>query len=480
MSTQRSHRVLFVAYQFPPVGGVGVHRVTKFVKYLPEFGWQSSVLTVSNPSVPLHDDSLLRDIPVGTIIRRAKTLEPGYALKSAVSGANGGRQSQWSPKKLIKGLARKAANTVLQPDSQILWHRHAYREGIKLLTDTPHDAIIATGPPFSSLLLGARLSRQTGLPLILDYRDEWDISNAYWENKGQGPLSNWIQKRLQQRAVKQADVVLATTPSSAAAVGQVARQANNLVRQHYIYNGFDPDDYAGQGTASKQDYGAGTSRFRLSFIGTLWNLNSVAPVVEALQKLSQKNPQLGAEIELLVAGRRTDEQNALLDGLAETPVALTRLPFVSHQEAVELMQSADALLMLNSDLPKAQRIINAKVFEYMAAQRPMFVVAPQGDVWDIVRDLPGTVLCTPGETDGIAEQLAIQVEQHRLGVRYEESLWDIDRFHRRSLTGELAQLLEETVTQANLEQTLSQLTSQSRKDAPKTQPGISESPGGEK
>lgn len=448
MIGSRHRRVLFVSYLFPPVGGVGVHRVTKFVKYLPEFGWMSSVLTVSNPSVPLIDGSLLKDIPPGTIIRRAKTLEPGYALKKAVSGgaSGGGRANPIMT--FVKGAIRRVANAVLQPDSQILWHYHAYRQGIQLLNDVPHDVIIATGPPFSSFLLGARLSRNTGLPLILDYRDEWDISNAYWENKGQGRLSNWIQHRQQSHAVRQADVLLATTPSSAAAVEDVGIRAGSKARATYIYNGFDPDDYPGNVPLLRRDYGAGTDRFRLAFIGTLWNLNSIEPVVQALLRLSERNSVLAGELELLLAGRRTADQEALLDRLNGSPIKVTRLPFVSHAEAISLMQSADALLMLNSDLPKAQRIINAKVFEYMAARRPLFVVAPQGDVWDIVRKLPGAAMFVPADIDGICEQLGMRIEQHRLGVTAESVPWDIDRFQRRNLAFELAELLNETLATA--------------------------------
>src|SRR6266850_1372466 len=78
-------RVLFITYQFPPVGGAGVQRVTKFVKYLRGFGWEPSVLTVANPSVPAFDQSLLTDIPAPTIIERAPTWEPGYGVKKIVS-----------------------------------------------------------------------------------------------------------------------------------------------------------------------------------------------------------------------------------------------------------------------------------------------------------------------------------------------------------------------------------------------------------
>lgn len=440
-------RVLFVSYLFPPVGGVGVHRVAKFVKYLPEFGWDSSVLTVSNPSVPLVDGSLEGDIPPGTLIRRAKTREPGYAVKQAVSGggASGSRRALPGVR-MVKDLLRSAGNLVLQPDPQILWHPAAYREAMQLLNDVQHDAIVATGPPFSSFLLGAKLSRETGLPLVLDYRDEWDLSNSYWENKRQGRFSQWIQERQQRRAMQQADLLLATTPSSAEAIAERAHQLGCTPRSAYVYNGFDPDDFASTGTGAKQDFGNGTARFRLSFIGTLWNLNSIESLVAGIEHLAQRSPHLLEHLELLVAGRRTEDQEQRLDRLEALPCAVTRLPFVSHDEAVALMQSSDALLMLNADLPHTGRIINAKVFEYMAARRPMFVVAPRGDVWDIVRDLPGSALCVPGDSAAIAEQLALKIEQHRCRISHDEEAWDIDRFQRRELAGELALELETTLS----------------------------------
>lgn len=441
-----SRRVLFVSYLFPPVGGVSVQRVTKFVKYLPEFGWQSSVLTVSNPSVPLVDDSFNKDIPPGTILRRAKTLEPGYAIKKAVSG--GQTKKKGNPVVgALKSVVRSTANMVLQPDAQVLWHHNAYRDGLKLLSETPHDAIVATGPPFSNLVLGDRLSRKTGVPLVLDYRDEWDISNAYWENKGHNQISNWIQTRQQASALKTAKLVLATTPSSAAAIRESATKACSQAECSYIYNGYDPDDFPNNIELTKPDHGNGTDRFRLSFIGTLWNLNSIEPVVRAIQHLAQQKSPLLDVFELLLAGRRTPDQEALLDELNELPVQVVRLPFVNHDEAIRLMRTSDALLMLNSELPKTQRIINAKTFEYMAAKRPMFVVAPEGDVWNLVYDLPGTRLCQPSNIESIAEQLALAIEEYRVGVNYESALWEIQSYHRRELAQQLAHKLEAVVGQ---------------------------------
>lgn len=440
----RRRRVLFVAYAFPPTGGVGVQRVTKFVKYLPEYGWDCSVLTVENPSVPLVDETLTREIPPATIIRRARTWEPGYAVKKTVSASGNGSQGNVIQRG-IKSLVRRVGTAVLQPDPQILWRRPALQAGLKLLRETPHDAIIATGPPFSSLLLGETLHRQTGVPLVLDYRDEWGISNAYWENKRPGAISRRAQDWMQRRCLRAADLVIATTPSSTAAIAELGLQARSRAASACIYNGFDPPDFPAADALNTQraDYGHGLALFRLAFVGTLWALNPIQPLVTAVERLAQTSPQLLERLELVLAGRRTAEQEAALDRLAGLPCKLVRLPFVTHAEACGLMRSADSLLLLNADYPDTHRIINAKTFEYMAARRPIFLIAPEGDLHDVVRDLPGAVLTTPRNPQQIADRLALELERHRCGLEINAGFWNVERFERRRLAGELAGLLDE-------------------------------------
>jgi len=190
----RERRALVVAYVFPPSGGAGVQRVTKFVRDLPEFGWDCSVLTVANPSVPVSDETLMSEVSESTIVRTARTLEPGYALKNAISaGASGGSSDRGGWKQSLKKLIRSTGNAVLQPDAQMLWYPHAVREGMRLLDELHHDAIFVTAPPFSSFVIGSELSRRSGLPLVLVYRDEWGISNQYQENRQQLRLSHWLQ-----------------------------------------------------------------------------------------------------------------------------------------------------------------------------------------------------------------------------------------------------------------------------------------------
>ncbi len=439
-------RVLFVAYYFPPGNSVGVHRSRKFVQYLPDFGWATSVLTVANPSVPFIDQALLDDIPAETVIRRARTYEPEYAVKASVS--RGTPATSHGPKQTARRLVgtslRNAANLVLQPDPQILWRPRALQEGRKLLKEVRHDAILASGPPFSSLMLGATLARESGLPLVLDYRDEWTISNTYWENRQQGWLSSKLQARMERNAMRAADLILATTPSTAKELARQAQAVRSRAKTAYIYNGFDPLDYPAPDPASQRvTYGDGAKRFRMVHPGTLWNLTPIGPVIDAILELAQRSRHLAEHLELVVAGRRTGPQEAELDRLRETPVKLVRLPFMSQKEAIRLMCDADALLLINADLPNTSRIVNAKTFEYMAARRPIFVVAPKGDMWDVVRDLPGTILCEPKERERMAECLAVTIERWRSNIKNDPNDWDVARFERRHQAGELAQLLSD-------------------------------------
>jgi hypothetical protein len=155
-------RALIVSYVFPPVGGAGVQRVLKLVKYLPERGVQPTVLTAKDPSVPLQDLSLQRDVPEGLPVVRARTFEPAYGAKKLAWQAAADDQPAF-----LAGLKRRSlalARQLLVPDPQLLWLPGAHLALANQLVGTrPVDVVFISGPPFSQFLLAflARLSPQT-------------------------------------------------------------------------------------------------------------------------------------------------------------------------------------------------------------------------------------------------------------------------------------------------------------------------------
>ncbi len=435
-----ARRVLCVAYLFPPVGGAGVQRSVKFVKYLPQCGWQPSVLTVANPSVPLYDKSLAADVPADTLIRRARTWEPSYAVKTAVSAGEKDAPGRGPglARRLVKDALRRLGNLVLQPDPQILWVPSAVREGMRLLREVPHAAILATAPPFSSFLVAAILARRTGLPLVLDYRDEWTLSNAYYENKKPDRVSEFIQRRMQKAVVRSARALLATTACSARALDEVRAAAGSDARVSWIYNGYDPADFPAAPAAPRP---AGAP-FRIAYVGTLWNLTDVAPLVGAVQDLARRRPDLAARLELVFAGRRTGAQEEVLAGLKGLPCRVVAHPYLDHRAALELVRSADALCVLLSDVPGAERVVPAKIFEYMATKQPVLAIAPRGEVWDLLKDYPAGHAFAPADTDGIAAHLARRIAGPGEGGPANFAGWDGSRYDRLHQAGQLAELLE--------------------------------------
>jgi glycosyltransferase involved in cell wall biosynthesis len=434
-----TRRVLFVTYTFPPVGGAGVQRVTKFLKYLPRHGWVGSVLTVSNPSVPVFDESLAADVPKETRVVRARTLEPGYGVKRMMSA---GEESAARPGRWLPSLARAATKSLLHPDPQILWAPAAIRDGSRFLREERHDAVIASGPPFSCFVIGARLAARAGLPLVLDFRDEWDLWGRYQENRSLGPLTRRVHRTIQSRVIRAAAALVATTQASASALEGGRARAGSRACVRHIYNGFDPDDFANATPAlAPTRPRLDGDRYRLVYAGTLWRMTSVEPLVTALQRVAQTDPAGARRMELIVVGRRTMAQDALLSPLEGGPVRLVRQPYLDHGRVRDLLDGASRLVVLLSDLGGADRILPAKVFEYLASGRPILAVAPLGELTGLLAPFPQARCFAPTETEALAEFLAADLRSPRASERA-PARPDLSRFERGHQAEELASLLD--------------------------------------
>lgn len=435
----RRRRVLLVTYTFPPVGGAGVQRVAKFAKYLPSHGWDVSVLTAANPSVPTFDHELAKEVPAETKILHARTLEPSYAVKSAIgSAASASNGIACRVRAAAKRVARSVAGSLLQPDPQILWRRDALREGLKALSAEHHDAILVSGPPFSAFCIAAELARRTGTPLVLDYRDEWDLSNRYWENKRLGPVSTRIQQRMQRKVLRAADAVVATTPASTADLERICRSAGSRAKTICIYNGYDADDFSEERLESRSQT---SHQLRLTYVGTLWNLTTIAPLVEAIELLQRDTPKLAKRLRLVIAGRRTPGEQAIVDRLKPIAEILEEHNYVDHHQALNLMKDSDVLCVLLANVPGAGRVMPAKVFEYLATGIPILAIAPQGEMTQVLARAANAHSISPDDVSSIRDYLRFALESFEPGHSQPHISGHYPEFERSHQAGELAGLL---------------------------------------
>lgn len=393
-------RLLLISYTFPPVGGAGVQRVAKFAKYLPDFGWLPSIVTVANPSVPLFDESLATELAPSIDIHRIKTWEPGYAAKKQLLATS----PSWIGR--AKSLARRTATTLLQPDPQILWCLPAYRHICRIVQQQPFDAVMVSGPPFSTFGLARRVSRRYSLPLLLDFRDEWTLSLAHLENQQTTGLSVRYQNRLLKQAVCTADSMLATTVPSAQQLQALCESfgASPIVKP--IYNGFDPIDFEHLEPSRQR-----SKNFRLVYNGTLWNLTDVSPLVAAVQRLASRNPKLCSKLEVEFVGRRTPDQQTRLASLRKLPCRLIEHDYLPHHQSLEIAKSSDALCLILADREGAKRVVPAKLFEYLALKRPIVAIAPQGDVHRLLNLCGHHSNFLPSQIDEIATWLEKSIRQ---------------------------------------------------------------------
>src|SRR5262249_40574370 len=344
-------------------------------KYLPAHGVSPTVLTVRNPSVPLHDASRERDVRGDMEIVRARTLEPGYGAKQAVWSAHRGAGTRTGVGRRLLDAAAAWARHALVPDPQILWQPAAQLAlARRLLGPDPDDVVFISGPPFSQFLLAPLARLRPGTAVVLDYRDEWSTYRESYEMMGRpaaaagGPLERALLRSAH-----------AVTTATDAFRDHLLAQLSSLdpARVHALPNGSDRDDLPAQRPAPPDD------RFVLTYAGTVFRLTSPRGLLAAIRRLHEAEPELARRLEVRFLGRIVDTEADAFDGMAELGVQV--LGYVEHARVIPELSASHMVLCLLDDVPGAERIYPAKIFELMLIERPVLTLAPPGALAELVR-----------------------------------------------------------------------------------------------
>lgn len=436
-------RALLLTYVFPPTGGVGSERVRKLAKYLPEHGVDPTVLTAANPSVPLVDHSIERDVRPDQRILRARTLEPGYAVKKAAWASSTARASAAPPSLVAraKGAVALAARSALVPDPQILWQPDVQRVLASQLFRPRRalDLLFITAPPFSSFLAAPTARLRPGTAVVLDYRDEWVTTRTTYEMIG-GRLAASVGGAMEVGLLRCAHAV--TTATEEMRQNLLGRfKFLDPARVVAITNGYDPDDFPPELPAPPGD------RFVVTYAGTVYKLTSPRGFLQGVRLLHERAPALAKALEVRFIGRIVETELDAFDGTEA--LGVKRIGFVD-KERVALEQGAGHLvLLLLADAPEAAPLFPAKTFELMYLGRPVLTLAPPGALKSIVeRHRVGPVL-PPRDPAAIAAYLEQALRAWRSGsYPLRSSPVDIERYHRRALAGAFAAVFRDAVARA--------------------------------
>ncbi|HWZ89079.1 MAG TPA: glycosyltransferase [Polyangiaceae bacterium] len=428
-------RALIVSYAFPPVGGAGVQRVLKLVKYLPRHGVTASVLTARDPSVPVLDASLERDVPPGTEVLRVRTLEPRYGAKKLAWQASANLSG--SVVSRLKGNAVGLGRRLLVPDPQVLWLPAAHWAlARRLRSERPDDVVFISGPPFSQFLLSALVSLSPRTAIVLDYRDEWSTTSSAFEMSGSARIS----ARLEHAVLRRAHAVTTATDEFRTAL--LARfPFLDPSRVTAIPNGYDPEDFV-PGLPSPA-----ANRFTLTYAGTVFRLTSASGLVEGVRLLHEREPELARLLEIRFVGRIVDTEVRYFEG--SEALGIRRLGYLDHAQAVEQLAESHAVLCILDEVSGVERIYPAKIFEIMQLGRPCLALTPEGALATLVRRHRAGEVIAPRDSEAIASALSRMLRGFRDGTT---ALFappiDIERFDRRLQAGQFADVFRTAVDRA--------------------------------
>jgi glycosyltransferase involved in cell wall biosynthesis len=415
-------KVLLVTMYFPPAGGGGVQRPLKLAQYLPALGIETHVLAPDDPKW-VHRDPDLR-VPTQAWVHRVRYVGPRARRPAEeLRAAEGGLE-----RAMLQ--ARVTARRLLLPDASVSFNLTAIPSAIGIVRREGIDAVLTTSPPGSVHLVGAAVQRATGARWVADLRDPLVANQHRRADTAATRGRQATNERLARLVTGRADAI--SCVSEAIAQEMQALDPRGPVRT--IANGCDFDDFGGlEYTRSR--------RFRITHAGSFFGKRDPRPFLQALRDSE-------ADVVARFVGdfRQSDREWADSLGLGDR---LELIPYAPRAESLRLQRDSEALLLLVPDAGgRGKGVLSGKVFEYLAAGRPILaVVPPDGAAADLVRETGAGIVVSPDDVDGIRDALVELHAGHLNGGLPAVELPDDvrERLSRQARVEEMAALLHQVV-----------------------------------
>jgi glycosyltransferase involved in cell wall biosynthesis len=374
-------KVLLVTLHFPPGGGGGVQRPLKFATHLPALGIETHVLAPDVPGAVPTDAEL--ELPTQAWIHRVRYVGPRGAPPAE-------RLAETQGLERLGTQAALLGRRLLVPDENVPWSTVALPVAVRLARREGVDVVLTTSPPPSLHLLGAAVKRASGAAWVADLRDPL---GAHPHRRGyESRLA-----RLKESAVggvarlvaSQADAIVAASD----AIAEEARALHPKGKVATIANGCDFDDFAGL------EHHDG-DRLRITHAGSFHGKRDPKPFLRALAESGLDDVVVRFAGDLRAADREYADELGLGD-------RVELLGYVSRRRSLELQRDSEVLLLLIPESGgRGRAVVTGKIFEYLAAERPILAAVPtDGAAAELVRDTGAGIVVAPDDVDGLRDAL---------------------------------------------------------------------------
>ena len=364
-------RVLIITYYFPPRPGVASLRLRGLAKYLPEFGWEPVILTAFLPVEPDKQFQVIQTPypgDVSALLKKKLHLHPNKGFQEQVGVPLAIREGR---KSFTTKMITFIKEIVAYPDEQKKWYPFAVETGEKIIEENNFEVIISSSGPMTSHLIAKELKSRFNIPWVADLRDLWTQNHYY----PYGVIRKWLEKRFEINTLSQADALVIISKPAA----EKLQSLHNNKSVFAIPNGFDPDDVNTSIPLTKE--------FSITYTGQLYQgkrnpellLRAISELI--IQKLIDRN-----NIKIRFFGPtqywlEQDIKKYNLNGIVK------QYGMIPREVALKKQRESQILLLLNWDDPDERGVYTGKIFEYLAAKRPVLAIGgPKGVVSELLTE----------------------------------------------------------------------------------------------
>ena len=424
-----SKKLLIITYYWPPAGGPGVQRWLKFVKYLPDFGIQPVVYIPENPTYPIVDENLLKEVSDKAIVLKQKIFEPyqlaSFLSKNKTKKMNSGIIPNQKKQSFLDKVFLWIRGNLFIPDARFFWVKPSVSYLEKYIVENNIDTIVTSGPPHSLHLIGLELKHKLDVKWFADFRDPW-TTIGYHKSLRLSDTAAQKHKELESQVLNTADTIIVTSKTTKSEFEMLTTKPIAV-----ITNGFDVEKVEEQPLDSK---------FSLAHIGSFLSARNPQFLWESLVELIAEIPDFKSHLEIKLIGAVSQE---VLDSIGHFGLDsyLNNLGYVSHEEAIAHQRRSQVLLLIEIDSEETKSIIPGKLFEYMVSNRPIIAIGPNGsDFAEIITETNTGVFFNYSEKVKL-KKLILDFYNQYLEGKLESHGVGLQQYSRKNLTEKLVKLL---------------------------------------
>jgi len=435
--------VLMLCYYFPPFARSGGMRSLQFGKRLQARGWDVEVLAAdpslyASPVDPASTAKGYESLPW------AKVTHVGLPPEK--------RPTTHSRRREFVAMLRDPWR--LEGEMMRNWVDAATDAARTILQRRPGTVLYVGMQPYAAALVGLRLQRELGVRWVADLADPWTLDEvtAY-----SSVLHYWRQQGVFREVLRHADAVLANTPDAGTAIAAFEPRVRE--RMTVVTYGYDRDNVPAEQAPPARDGGP----FVLLHLGTIevtgaaerrrnplryrpYTTDVAARgthyLLQALELVRQRRPELFAKLRLRVVSALTDNEFAAVRdrGMAEQ---FEWTGMLANKLAMAEVGKAHAALLLQQGAPAGHRLrtVRAKSYEYMAIGKPVLACVPGGDGADFIARYGRGIACDPSSAEAIADGIVRLYDGYDTIARAAVDRAFVERFEWGALTEQLDQVM---------------------------------------